>query len=102
MTIPERERRSHLNKLIASYGLLRGTLRICARTCGKQNCKCNRGEKHESLYLVVSQDGKLRHIFVPRSMEAEVRLWVEHYQKAQDLLEDISEIYRQKLEKRER
>lgn len=102
MTVTEREGRSRLNQLIADRGLLRGTLRVCARTCGKPNCKCVRGEKHESLYLVVSEDGKLRHIFVPRSMESDVRVWVEQYQRAQELLENLSQIHREKLRKREK
>lgn len=101
MTATEREYRSRLNQLIAGMGLLRGTLRVCERTCGKSNCKCVRGEKHASLYLVFSQDGKLKHIYVPRSMESNVRLWVKQYQRAQELIEHLSDIYREKLRKRE-
>lgn len=101
MTASERECRSRLNQLIAGVGLLRGTLRVCERTCGKPNCKCVRGEKHASLYLVFSQDGQLKHMFVPRSMESNVRLWVEQYQRAQGLMEDLSDIYREKLRNRE-
>jgi hypothetical protein len=101
MTTAERDCRSRLNQLIAGRGLLRGTLRVCERTCGKPNCKCIRGEKHASLYLVFSQGGKLKHIFVPRSMESKVRLWVGEYRRAQELIENISDIYREKLRKRE-
>jgi hypothetical protein len=102
MIATERDCRSRLNQLIASQGLLRGTLRVCERTCGKPSCKCVRGEKHASLYLVVSQDGKLKHFFVPRSMESSVRLWVGQYQRAQELMESVSDIYREKLRKREK
>ena len=102
MTATERQCRSRLNQLIAGVGVLRGTLRVCERTCGKSNCKCARGDKHASLYVVFSQDGQLKHMYVPRSMESEVRLWVEQYQRAQELIENLSDIYREKLRKREK
>ena len=81
--------------------MMRGTLSVRERTCGKQNCKCARGEKHSSLYIVIGLDGKYKQICVPRSREAEVRNWVLQYQRAQELIEEISKLYREKIQKRE-
>lgn len=98
----ERQQRSRLQKLLASgEGSIRGTPTVRERTCGKPNCKCARGEKHSSLYLVVSLDGKYKQACVPRALEGEVRAWVAHYQRMQELIEEISKIYWEKLLSRE-
>ena len=101
MSSREREFRSKLAKLIHETGLVRGNLSVRERTCGKPNCKCTRGEKHASLYLVFSEEGKFRQIFVPKALEEEVRAWVTNHKEARGLLEEISLIYREKIVKRD-
>lgn len=101
MSQRERDFRSRLSKLIHGAGILRGSLSVRERTCGKPNCKCAKGEKHVSLYLVFSEKGKYRQLYVPKSHEQEVRLWVSNHERARDLLEEISRLHREKVEKRE-
>lgn len=102
LSAAEREARSRLVQVLSSgQGFIRGTLSVRERVCGKQNCKCTRGEKHSSLYIVVSVNGKYKQTCVPRSLEAEVRIWVAQYQRAQDLIEEISKSYWDKLQNRE-
>lgn len=81
--------------------MIRGTLLYRERSCGRATCKCAQGRKHPALYLVVSENGRQRQIFVPKFLEAEVRLWVAQYQKMRKLGEDLSRIYLDKLKKRE-
>ena len=100
MASRERETRSQLARLVHGEAILRGSLSVRERTCGKPNCKCTKGQKHVSLYLVFSEKGKYRQIFVPKSMEQEVRAWVANHHKARDLLEEISLIHREKIAKR--
>ena len=101
MTLKERDLRSRLTKLVQTKGLIRGTLSARANTCGKPTCKCARGEKHSALYLVVSQEGKLRQLFVPQSFEAKVRQWIDDYRLAEQLLEEITAIHWAKIRDRE-
>jgi hypothetical protein len=100
MSAHERSLRSRLTQLIQGGGLIRGTLSERAVTCGKSNCKCARGEKHSYLYVVASEGGKLRQRSVPRKLHSEIQRWVENYQKAQQLLEEISQLYWIRVEKR--
>ena len=51
----ERARRSRVAQLSHQTRLMRGTLTIRSRRCGKPGCHCARGEPHVSLYLVQSQ-----------------------------------------------
>lgn len=100
--VADRQARSRLNQILSkSDGMIRGTLSVRERTCGKRNCKCAAGEKHASLYLVVSVDGKYKQFCVPRSKESDVRHWVANYQRVQELLEEISQSYWDILQDRE-
>jgi hypothetical protein len=86
--------------LSSGQGLIRGTPSVRERSCGKPNCKCARGEKHASLYIVVSVDGKYKQVCVPRALEAEVRSWVAQYQRIQELIEEISNSYLERIQNR--
>ncbi len=97
----ERGFRSQLAKLVHGSGILRGSLSVRARACGKPSCKCAKGEKHVSLYLVFSEEGKYRQLFVPKDLQEEVRSWVSNHQKARELLEEISRIHRERIVKRD-
>jgi len=101
MSPRERDRRSQLAQLARGAGLLRGTLAIRERVCGKPNCKCAKGEKHASLYLVASYEGRPRQLFIPKDWEPQVRRWVKQYQQVRKLLEEISLIYWDKVKKRQ-
>lgn len=101
MSARERELRSRLAQLLRSEGLLRGSLNVRERVCGKPNCKCARGEKHAALYVVASQDGKLRQLYVPKAREDDVRQWVDSHREARELLEEISQLYWRRMKKRE-
>ncbi len=56
-----------------------------------------RGELHASLYLVQSQGGKPRQVFVPKEWEERIRQSVQGYQEIQQLLEELSEVEWQRL-----
>lgn len=93
MTPRERECRSQLAQLASRRGWMRGTLQVRQRVCGKARCKCARGELHESLYLVQSDEGRTRQLYIPRAYEARVRRWVENHRRARRLMEEISRRY---------
>jgi hypothetical protein len=101
MSPAERDIRSRLAQISSGSAIVRGTLTKREKVCGKPNCKCARGEKHVALYLVVSKDGKLRQLFVPESYEARVRKWLAQYKEAEELLEQISDLYWEKIRDRE-
>jgi hypothetical protein len=97
----ERQLRSRLSQLTSQAGLLRGSLSVRKRVCGKPGCKCTRGEKHVSLYLVVSEGGKYRQLFVPKDLEGQVRSWVKNHRRLRALLEEICGVCLEKVRRRE-
>ena len=100
MSAAERDWRSRLARLIHSQGVLRGTLTVRQRVCGRPNCHCARGEKHASLYLVSHRDGKPRQLYIPHEQEAQARRWAANYRRARQLLDGIAETYFERLRKR--
>lgn len=93
MPAQERRTRSELAQLLAQKAILRGSLLVRQRVCGKPTCKCARGEGHESLYLVITEGGRTRQLYVPKDWESRVRRWVENHHRARQLMEEISRIY---------
>ena len=101
MSAHERQLRSAINKLLSQQGVIHGTLIARKRVCGKANCRCAKGQLHESLYLVVTEAGKSRQMYVPRQWETAVRQWIEQYTQARRLMDDLSRIHWDKIRQRQ-
>jgi hypothetical protein len=93
MSARERELRSAINCILSQQGLIHGTLITRKRVCGKSNCRCAKGQLHESLYLVATEGGKSRQMYVPRELEAPVRQWIDHYTQARQILDELSSMH---------
>lgn len=97
MSATERQGRSRVTQLIQQAGLIRGTLLLRERTCGKPSCHCAKGERHVSLHLQVSRGGKPKQVIVPRAMQEQVREWVANYQALWENVEAISDAHWAKI-----
>lgn len=100
MSVRERHLRSELAQLVSQKAILRGSLLVRRRPCGKAGCKCVRGEGHESLYLVITEGGRTRQLYVPRDWESRVRRWVENHRRVRRLMEEVSRIYWDRVRER--
>jgi hypothetical protein len=97
----ERDWRSRLTQVVAGQPFLKGSLLERERVCGKPGCRCTRGQKHRSLYLVLSRGKRLRQLYIPRDWEEPVRQWVANYHRVRDLLAQVSDLYWNKVKRRE-
>ena len=98
---PSRRRRSRIAQIATGQRLVRGTLSLRNNTCGKSGCRCASGQTHLSLYLVQSQNGKLRQLYIPKHLEDRVRKAVSDYQELERLVEELSEQEWKLLKQRE-
>ena len=87
----ERDARSRVIKRVAEEPLLRGSLVVMRRTCGKAGCHCQTGEKHPALYLSVLRGKQRTMIYVPTALEETVRAWVQNGKLVDDLLDFVSQ-----------
>lgn len=91
--LPDQERyaRSKVTKLLHDKPFIVGGLVKMARTCGKANCKCARGEKHVSWYLATRHKGVRKMIFIPQPWEKDVFEWVNSYKEITKQIDIISQ-----------
>jgi hypothetical protein len=100
MSQGERALRSRLAQWVRTGEFVRGTLSVRERVCGKPNCRCARGEKHVSLCLVRSKDGRIEQLHIPHEWEDEAKQWVERYRQMRQHLEKISDMHWERLKER--
>ncbi len=101
LSAEERKIVSQIHWLINKPGLLRASLVRMKRKCGNKNCRCTKGKLHESWYLHQSKDGKPRMLYVPGKREKDVISWVERNKEIRKLLDELSQIYWDKICKRQ-
>ena len=87
-----RQRQKLVQQLPRNARLIKGSLVELYRTCGKPNCCCLKGEKHRSLYLSRSREGKTTMTYIPAAYERPVRQAVARYHTLLDISAAISEI----------
>ena len=87
----ERDARSQAVQRVADQALLRGSLVRMQRTCGKKNCRCQKGQKHAALCLAIRLGNERKMIYIPRPLEGMVRRWVETGQEVDGLPDVISQ-----------
>jgi hypothetical protein len=67
--------------------LLRGTLTIFRRRCGKPNCHCAAGRPHESPALTYTDGGRTKTLTVADAEVADVAAAVDRYDEAKARLD---------------
>jgi DNA-dependent RNA polymerase auxiliary subunit epsilon len=53
------------------------------------------------LYLVITERGRTRQLYVPKDGELRVRRWVEDYHQARQLMEEVSRLHWNKVRERQ-
>ena len=91
--LPERERvsRSRLAKIASEHDFIVGSLVATKQTCGKENCKCKKGEKHDAVYVALKYKGKRKMLSVAPECRPQMQQAVLNYKKMRQLMEAISE-----------
>jgi hypothetical protein len=99
-----RERRAELlQQMPALDTLLRGSLIARYKRCGKPGCKCAVGPGHgPKYYLSVSFPGRRPQMdYVPQADHADVVERLASYHRVREIIEEICEINRELLRRRE-
>ena len=69
----ERDARSRAVQLLADKPLLRGSLVLQYRSCGKSSCRCRTSQKHPALYLHTRSGDQRVRIYIPPALHEDVR-----------------------------
>jgi transposase len=89
-----RERRRRIVRQIPDLQtVIAGSLQEQRRRCGKEGCRCTRGELHGPyLYLSLRVGGRTRMLYVPAELAGQVREAVKTNAKMESALGEISAI----------
>jgi hypothetical protein len=98
-----RRRKQLLRQLPPLEFLLRGSLIERYKRCGKPGCKCANGPGHgPKYYLSVSYPGLRPQMdYVPQAAHPETAECLANYHRLREILEEICEINRELLRRRE-
>lgn len=99
----ERRLYPQLRQMLRQAGVLRGSLVVMRRRCGKARCRCNESprDRHRSLVLKIGRNGRQRTIYIPPQWEGRVRAWVAHYARIREVLERLCRACLRRVERRE-
>ena len=86
-----------LEAWLAREPLLPGSLYTLRRKCGKSNCRCNRGELHESTVLSYRGQGRPRNISPPPEQLESLRTMTHDYRRCRQARAKLVRWHRQLL-----
>jgi len=72
-----------LRALQRDLPMVQGSFYRLRRKCGKPNCRCARGELHESWVITRSEQGQDRIYSIPADQRAQLRQWTGEYRRYQ-------------------
>lgn len=86
-----RERRELVKRMPQEGDILKGSLIERFTVCGRSGCRCQHGEKHGPYLYVSFFDGKQsRQVYVPQSLEKDIRRWAKNYQRLAGIVAALS------------
>jgi len=83
---------ARVKKLAARGPVLTASLVRIAKHCGRQGCRCQRGQKHVGNYLTFKRAGKTRTVYVPLDLVEEVRQWIAEARRLKGLMAESSQL----------
>ena len=99
---PQQQRKRILRDLPDLTEILRGSVRKRFVRCGKAGCHCEHGQGHGPVvYLSTSQaDGQTRQITIAANSYALAKRYVENYERARQILDQLCSVNRDLLQQR--
>jgi hypothetical protein len=87
----QRDRLLKRMRRLCESNMLRGSLSVVGRTCGKKTCACvTEGKRHQARYLSVKLEGRTRLLYVPAAQEAEVREAIAVHRRLANLVDELT------------
>lgn len=70
-----------IERITADKPMVKGSVYEMRRKCGKESCRCARGELHASKVLSWSEEGRTRLRAIPKGTVGELRTLTQRYQR---------------------
>ena len=84
---------SRLKQMVPTRPVLAASLQLVNKRCGSPSCRCHHGGPlHQAHHLSFREAGRLRTIYVPQDLLAEVQAWVQEYRRLKILIDEVSQL----------
>lgn len=84
--------RSRILREIRSLGpVFRGSLAEVHLTCGKKNCRCQKGHRHRAFYVSYRCEGQTKVFHVPAHLLEEARQFHGNWLRLKELLQQLAD-----------
>lgn len=91
--VHQRDRLLRELRQLARSNLMRGSLSVVARKCGKPTCACATTEhRHPARYLSVKRNGRTQLAYISEKQEAEVRMALRRGRRVLALLDELTRV----------
>jgi hypothetical protein len=91
-TLIRRMRDSRLRRLAEAGPLVAATLVEAEVRCGKEGCRCRKGDGHLTRFLTFKRNGRTVSVYVPKHRLAEVKGRLREHRRVKLLVREISEL----------
>ncbi len=88
-----------IGQLTKISDMMKGSLAESARKCGKQGCKCQRGQLHHGYFFSFWVKGKAKMLYVPKNSYSQVQKLINNWKHHKDLIEKLTDINVQLIRK---
>ncbi len=92
LKVLQRKKEEIFKKIPYTDEIVKGTLIEMHNVCGKANCKCQRGEKHNCLGLSYYADRQSKVTYIPKTMEKDFKRYVGNYKRVMRCINEISKL----------
>ena len=75
-----------------SKDLMKGSLALTARKCGKKKCSCQKGALHPGHYFSYFFRGKPHVLYVPESLVPKIKELAENWKEKKALIEETTRL----------
>lgn len=82
-----RSLRSRMRKI---GSMMQGSVVYRRMTCGKPNCRCQKGFPHTFLCVTYKDQGKTKTVYVDKAMEGEALVLARNYKQHKLLLKELT------------
>ena len=94
------KKETFLRKIGKAGDLMKGSLALTYRKCGKKGCKCEKGELHKGYFFSYRFKGKSYGLYVPENLVPKVKKLIDSWKELKGTVEKLTNLNAKLIKKR--
>jgi len=89
-----------LRRIRKANDLMKGSLALTYRRCGKKGCRCERGELHKGYFFSYRLKGKSYGLYIPEALVPKLRELIDNWKELKETVEKLTDLNAKLIKKR--